>query len=60
MHELAPLHLTPLESRMIEPAVQIFKSMAQFDQIHNNVKMYIEACITRNNIKGDNGNVSHR
>ena len=47
MQVLVPRHLSEAESKAIEPAVQLFKSKAQLERMHNDVKIYIEACIAR-------------
>ena len=45
MAAVAPLELTPLEARAVESALTIMSNKNSLDKLHNDVKIYIEACI---------------
>ena len=52
MAAVAPLQLTPPEAKAAESAVALLSSKSGLDKLHNDVKIYIEACIARNNLEG--------
>ena len=53
MAAVAPLELTPPEARAVDSALTIMSSKSSLDKLHNDVNIYIEACIARNNLQGN-------
>ena len=53
MEVLVPHHLSETESKAIEPAMQLFKSNVKLEEMHNDVKIYIEACIAQKTFDED-------
>ena len=53
MAAVAPMHLTPMEKEAVLPAVNAFANKATMERLADDIKIYIEACIARQKLRGN-------
>ena len=53
MAAVAPMNLTPMEKKAVLPAVNAFANKATMERLADGIKIYIEACIARQKLRGN-------
>ena len=53
MAAVAPMNLTPMEKKAVLPAVNAFANKATMERLVDDIKIYIEAYIARQKLRGN-------